>query len=63
MMVEIECRCCECKWVLTGSKGQLSCGHPKLVVEPEWVTDEDRAEAYLPVEPEGFCDKAERWQG
>lgn len=56
--VVIETRCADCKWVLVGDG--LSCGHPSLRVEPEWVSDEDRAEPWLPVEPDGFCSKGER---
>ena len=56
--VAIETRCADCKWVLVGDG--LSCGHPSLRVEPEWVSDEDMAEPWLPVEPDGFCSKGER---
>ena len=57
--VEIQTRCTECKWVLTMG-GLLSCGHPDLSVEPDWMQSE--AEPYLPVEADGFCSRGE-WCG
>lgn len=60
-MVEIQTRCAECRWVMTGG-GRLWCGHPSLTVSVDWVTPEDEVEPLLPVEEDGFCSKGE-WCG